>query len=189
MAFKGKAYAFDVDTKCLQLINKNIKLNNLNNVTVANFALYDKREIVKIQKLEDPNPGLVINLKSHREFIEVESITVDDFVAQENILPDFIKIDVEGAEAKVLNGMTKTLKQDHITLLVEIHVNHLRKYFNTDYKEIIELLLENNFNIENIDHRLKDSSFKKVDRHTVLEGNTMLLCKKNDGNKNGIKNN
>lgn len=178
LASNGKTYAFDVDPKCLDFIKNNCSLNNLKNVSVHNFALSDKNEIVKIQKLDEPNPGLVINSKSNKSYIEVESITVDDFVAQEKIKPNFIKIDVEGAEAKVLKGMRKTLQQDNITLLVEIHVNHLRKYFNIDYKDIINLLLENQFIVENIDHRLKDSTFEKVDINTILKGNTMLLCKK-----------
>jgi FkbM family methyltransferase len=178
LASKGRTYAFDVDPKCLNLIEKNLALNNINNVMVANYALSDKNETVKIKKLDSPNPGIVINSHPSNHYIEVESITVDDFLRDHGIVPDFIKIDVEGAEGKVLKGMKEVLKMEHVIILVEIHVKHLTRYFNTDYREIIDLLLKHDFNVENIDHRLNDSSFKKVGSSTILKGNTMLLCKK-----------
>lgn len=178
LAFNGKTYAFDVDPKSLQLVEKNKNLNNLKNIELHNLAISDKNETVKIQQLDVPDPGLVINSRSENNYIEVQSMTIDDFVANEKITPDFIKIDVEGAEAKVLMGMKDTLKLDHVIILVEVHVNHLRKYFDTDYKVIIDILLKNNFTIQNIDHRSEDSSFQRVDHHTELTGNTMLLCKK-----------
>jgi len=46
--------------------------------------------------------------------------TVDQ-AASEYFLPDFIKIDVEGAEASVLRGASKTLMHRHPALVVEVH--------------------------------------------------------------------
>lgn len=178
LAHNGKVYAFDTDLKSCQLIDNNAKLNKLNNIITYHSAVSNKAGVVKIKNLENPNPGLVINSRVGTDAIEVKSISIDNFIAEHKIKPNFIKIDIEGAEALALLGMTKTLQIEKLTLLVEIHVNHLKKYFNTDYKDIIHLLLENNFKIENIDHRLRDSSFQNVTLNSVLFGNTMLLCTK-----------
>ncbi|OAB80063.1 FkbM family methyltransferase [Cochleicola gelatinilyticus] len=178
LASKGKVHAFEVDPKCIQLINKNIAINSLNSITVHNVGVSDREEIVRIQKLEKPNPGLIINSKSTANFIEISSITIDDFLSQHKLTPNFIKIDVEGAEEKVLRGMENTLKQKHLTLLLEIHVDLLKNHFNTDYRDIIKLLRHHNFKIENIDHRLTKSTYGAVNESSVLKGNTMILCKK-----------
>ena len=41
---------------------------------------------------------------------DAENITIDSFLADKPYIPTFIKIDVEGAEKRVLNGMQKTIK-------------------------------------------------------------------------------
>lgn len=178
LAPNGKVYAFDVDPKCLELITNNAKLNGLDKVAVHNLALSDHEGFVNIKNLITPNPGIVINPKRGHDFIEVKSTTLDLFTEAHNISPDFIKIDVEGAEGQVLKGMDRLLKQQHLILLVEIHVNHLQRYFQTDYRDIIGLLMNHDFHIQNIDHRLADSSFRAVDHTTSLKRNTMLLCQK-----------
>lgn len=54
--------------------------------------------------------------------IEVESCTLDSFVFERgNPFPQFVKIDVEGAEEAVLKGGLKTLEAYKPTLVVEIH--------------------------------------------------------------------
>jgi len=41
---------------------------------------------------------------------DTENITIDSFLANKPYVPTFIKIDVEGAEKRVLNGMQKTIQ-------------------------------------------------------------------------------
>lgn len=159
LAPKGKIYAFDVDPKCFALIERNKQLNKLENIEISTLAISDKNDKVKIQKLDRPDPGIVINTRTKNDYLEVESITIDDFVERAGITPNFIKIDVEGAEEKVLQGMKEVLKQESVIILLEIHVNHLIKYFNSNYRDIIFLLLKNNFVIENINHRLNSGNF------------------------------
>jgi len=52
--------------------------------------------------------------------IEVEMTTLDDFVAGASISPDFIKIDIEGAEIEALRGMPTVLERFRPTLMVEV---------------------------------------------------------------------
>ena len=71
------------------------------------------------------------NLKS----IEVDVTTIDFILNGSEECPNFIKIDVEGAELKVLQGATKTLPKVD-SLMVEI---------SRDHKEIYELMYDFNF--------------------------------------------
>lgn len=51
----------------------------------------------------------------------VPTITVDNVVATTNIIPTFVKIDVEGAEARALRGATKLASEHPVRFLVEMH--------------------------------------------------------------------
>lgn len=51
----------------------------------------------------------------------VPTITIDNVVAATNVIPTFVKVDVEGAEVRVLRGATTLAKQHHVRFLVEMH--------------------------------------------------------------------
>jgi hypothetical protein len=55
--------------------------------------------------------------------IQVPAISIDEFCAREKVLPDLIKIDVEGFELSVLRGARETIKacQGRLALFVEMH--------------------------------------------------------------------
>jgi FkbM family methyltransferase len=178
LAPHGETHAFEVDPKCISLIHRNVALNKLTNVTVNHAAVSNHDGLEKIPVLEHPNPRLSIETNAGG-FIEVKAIRIDDYVSENNLSPDFVKIDVEGAEWKVLNGMKETLDRREIVLLVEVHVEVLRDHFDVDYRIIIAFLNERGFQIKDIiSHRGNESEMRNVDTNTKLSGNTMLLCTK-----------
>lgn len=58
----------------------------------------------------------------------LEAKTVDTLVNDLNIRPDFMKIDVEGHEEKVLKGAAMTLVEHRPNLLIEFHSPELYQY-------------------------------------------------------------
>lgn len=54
-------------------------------------------------------------------FFYVQSTTVDEICRKNNFTPDFIKVDVEGAENFVLNGSKNTAMNSKPLYLVEMH--------------------------------------------------------------------
>ena len=55
----------------------------------------------------------------------VKTKTIDTVCEDENIIPDFVKIDVEGHEFQVLEGAYKTALKGKTQFLVEMHSSHL----------------------------------------------------------------
>ena len=71
--------------------------------------------------------------------IDVPTTTIDEFCARQGILPDLIKIDVEGAELAVLKGARETIRAagKHLALFVEMHPRRWRatRYTKEDLLE------------------------------------------------------
>lgn len=83
--------------------------------------------------------------------IKVKTDTLDNICFQNNFLPDFIKIDVEGAEYDVLLGAKHILK-DVKAIMVEI---------NSNEKDIFSLLNNLNFKKMNFLNKSKNIFFVK----------------------------
>lgn len=69
---------------------------------------------------------------SHKEKIEVDTISIDDFAEKNKRKINFIKIDAEGAELNVLKGAGKTILKDRPCGIVSVHV-----FSYTDKKQIL----------------------------------------------------
>ena len=55
-------------------------------------------------------------------FMEVPTVSIDDFVAEHNISDlKFIKMDIEGAESFVWQGAVNTLRTQNVDILLEVH--------------------------------------------------------------------
>jgi len=119
---------------CFEPLQKHIECHKknceyLNNVTLYEYALSDV-ETDSIMTTKDHNSGMssLLELKfKDKETIIVKTKTLDSFN-----LPkvDFMKIDVEGYEAKVLSGAKETITKWKPKIYIEIwkkNVNDISK--------------------------------------------------------------
>ncbi len=134
----GLVYSFEPVTDTFIKLNKNIHLNQFQNIKVINKAMSDTTGIIEIFTADVENTGTA-SFSEHTHFSgvreKVETITGDDFFLDEETKRlDLVKIDVEGAEMKVLKGMIKTLRKFKPLVLVEINKALLEKNGTRPYE-------------------------------------------------------
>ena len=147
----GKVVAIEAHPGNFEMLNRNIKLNQLTNVIPLNYAVYSKETKVKLYLPEEESGYTIYNtIMSNRagtedKFVEVNANTVDYLLKLNQIREEqvnWIKVDVEGAEFEVLKGATNVLsKSRDISLLIEIHGLD-------NYGPILNFLSLYNFKIE-----------------------------------------
>lgn len=174
----GKVFAFEPDPNNFALLKKNVEINNYKNVVVVQKAVSNKAGKINLYLCES-NKGDHRIYDSHdgRKSIEIEAVKLDDFLKNENI--DFIKMDIQGAEGGVLEGMSNLLDKD-VKIVTEFWPYGLRM-FGSDPKECLKLLIEHGFKLYCIDE--KEEKIEPVNISKLLESYppeiddfTNLLC-------------
>jgi FkbM family methyltransferase len=166
---KGKVIAIEADPKNFDMLNKNIKLNELSeHVITLNFAATSNKSKVKLSIPEKKSghtiySSIIPDRAPTEKFIEVNANTLDNLLHENEISLEqlnWIKIDVEGAELDVLKGATNILsKSKDISLLIEIHDVGNGK---TLYEPIMDLLNDYNFKKE------FEKIYKSGERHIIV---------------------
>jgi FkbM family methyltransferase len=110
----GCIFAFEPIDEYFKILNYNIHLNNLNNVTSFNLGLGDREYKTHFYIRNRYNRGSdsligMSDCKSKEKNIKVDSI--NNLLKNHLVnIPKIIKIDVEGYEYKVIKGMSSILK-------------------------------------------------------------------------------
>lgn len=123
-----KVYAFEGLKDTYEILDKNIRLNNLEQVKAYNYVLGAHEGYAEVSTYTDDNIGGTSFSETSES--KIKMIKIDDFDIEEKV--DFIKMDVEGFEANVLRGMEQLLKRDRPILMIEI--------FDENYDEVSTLL-------------------------------------------------
>ena len=162
----GSVYAFEPSAREQTWLQRNINRNNLKNVIVFETALADKRgkAVLKIADHEHNGQntlGVKFGHPGISSIYEVEvPITTIDELRDARLLPklDVLKIDVEGAEAMVLEGGKTALNNDRPTLIIELFEAALAAQ-GSSVAKVINLLEAANYRIlwfSNISGKLTD---------------------------------
>lgn len=150
---KGKIYAFEPVNSNLESLRTNIKLNGFNNIEVVAKGLFNKYEKLPVYTSYDSalnggrHEGLsTIYPDDYRATFEqeIELIPFDENYFEKLSRLDVVKIDVEGSELPVFQGMIKTLKAFHPIILMELNVETAR---NAGYEvdDLVEFLTKLNY--------------------------------------------
>jgi len=120
-------YSFEPSPNSFEILKKNNYKNNLCfNYAISNMTgntVFYENEISHTNSLVKINPLSVDSIKKQKTVnskINVKAIKLDDFIIEQKIKKiDVLKIDVQGAEALVLEGGDNALKLSKI-VIVEI---------------------------------------------------------------------
>lgn len=124
---KTQVYAFEPLPANLARLRSHIELNDLQDrVNVIPAAVGDAtgraRFLVHASGGMGKLDGSAGRQARYAEVIEVDTLALDDFVwGLGNQPPTHVKIDVEGGEAKVVQGMNRILNECRPVILMELH--------------------------------------------------------------------
>jgi FkbM family methyltransferase len=140
---KGKVYAFEPDPANFALLEKNVRLNGLTNVVLERKALSNLKGTVKLY-IADANKGdhrIYQPDGESRSSIDVEAVRLDEYFKGLERGIDVLKMDVQGAEGLILQGMTGLFdgRTDGPTIFFELWPFGL-KGMGTDAGELLKTL-------------------------------------------------
>ena len=121
----GHVYAFEPDGRAFEGLTTHLRLNGVADWTTASSAaVLDRPGPASLVVSDSPGgsrvaPGLRIDDTGRR----VQAVSIDHVCRERGVVPNVIKIDVEGAELSVLRGARETIAAagDRVTLFVEMH--------------------------------------------------------------------
>lgn len=121
----GTVICFEPHSKTFEALVANISRNGFENIVTKHKALGATTETAKLYvEHDDPGVGshsLIRRTEDIETAEEIDVIRGDEFVKDQGYHPDLMKIDVEGGELDVLQGLTETLREDKPLLVVEVH--------------------------------------------------------------------
>ncbi len=148
----GHVYAFEPGQRELKLLHHNIAINHLTNVTVIESAVSNKNGTAKFAISEDGAMNSMAKnnhpLQQIEEWCSVPTVSIDKFAEDYKVNKvDCIKIDVEGAEKLVFEGLKNVLFSNE-KLLIIFEASDLNTIgFAYSVKDLLEELMNLGINL------------------------------------------
>lgn len=170
MGKAGKVVSIEPNPDYHRQVLKNIKINSLEENTRAfRIGLSDKTGKAETTGWED------------RDLIEsdtgdVDVMTFDQLCTAEGIVPNIIKIDVHGAEYRVLSGMTRMLDNHVKHLFLETHAEDLMQGRNI--ADVINLFDRTKFDLFQLDDFRRKSGAELIPLGGDLRPDMMIYARR-----------
>ena len=123
----GHVYAFEPTPDNAAEIRENVALNKLPNVTVIEKAVGAEAGRGRLQIVDDQSWSKLVETGEHpftERVVDIDVVAIDDLVRDGLRPPTVVKIDVEGFEVPVLEGMRETLAEHRPVVICELHGTH-----------------------------------------------------------------
>ena len=179
----GKVYSFEPDPVNFQLLKKSVEINGFENVVLIQKAVSNITDKVKLFLGDDDsaiNRIYDAKLGDAKESIDVESVTIDEYFKENDELINFIKIDSEGSEVKIINGMKQFLSRNQELVMMTEFFPFLIKKSGDEPNQYLKSLEKFGFSLYNILD--KNEKTNKINSENFLESGinseycTNLLC-------------
>jgi FkbM family methyltransferase len=138
----GRVVAFEPNPACRDIFDRNMALNpEVKTPTVEAIAVSDTcSEAVLYSRGGIDSQASLTQQPNNDESTRTQTISLDEYLARHpGYVPRLIKIDVEGAEIKILKGARTVLESDAV-ILCELHPNAWQQFGDTfaDLKMLVK---------------------------------------------------
>ena len=121
----GHVYAFEPVGESAAAVRANASLNGFGNVTVLESAVAAASGRERLVVVDDLSWSRLERSRQHplaTDTVEVKVVALDELVERGDLRPPaLVKIDVEGAELSVIEGMRRTLERHRPAVVCELH--------------------------------------------------------------------
>lgn len=150
----GKVYAFEPSDANRKYLLRHFKYNSINNAVIVPYLIGEesrKEQLFYENKKTDPMNSLhpKKNAWSYKKVLR-EQMALDDFTIRNDVKPQVIKIDVEGAEYGVLKGAQETIRKYSPVIFLSAHPKQLA-LFGSSIDEVLNLINSLQYSAYNCD--------------------------------------
>ena len=117
----GRVLAFEPQPELAMAIRLAARWNFFHHLEVHEVAVAEAPGELTLRRPADRGRTSLVRVEGEVEAFRVPALRLDDFCRDKDLWPDWIKIDIEGAEWLALQGMPELLTARRCHLLIEIH--------------------------------------------------------------------
>jgi FkbM family methyltransferase len=138
---RGRVIAVEPVPENACMFLRNVRANGYENVTFRQVAISNRNGMCKMHLSTRSNHHSLHNVPWQTADLEVPVCTLDALLKDE-VVPslDLIRMDWEGHEIVLLDGMAATIDKYHPRLLVEVHPHIVGPDATIDYVQRLQLL-------------------------------------------------
>lgn len=164
----GKVIAIEASPSIFSLLQRNIELNAAKNVTVVNSAAAASRGVLSIYRGPNENIGHTSTLASAELSLEAEvpSDRLSALAGDDLLRARFIKIDVEGAEAPVLQDILSVSDAllSELEIAVELSPSDLSS-FGVTAEGLLKQFHDAGFHPYILENSYSDEAYLQSEKH------------------------
>lgn len=171
---EGKVISFEPDINNYHLLEKNVSINNFENVDLCQSAVGNTTGNAYLAVHKSPGQH-ALNcdaFKNKRPLKKINIVKLDDYIVKKNIKPEmigYVKIDAEGYEFEVLKGMHDIMScSKSLIVQFEFAPQHLREQ-KCDILGLINYIRTSKYNVYFWD-------FKRKSMIQIIDIDWLIRC-------------
>lgn len=177
----GKIYAFEANPYIFEILHRNIDMNGfLDRTELINKVVMNRSGKVSFSMLKKHHGGSSIvkfsdrHLEKKREHVDIndiDAISLDEYFKNKNIKIDVIKIDAEGSEPYIFDGMKKLINDNPNIIIICEFNQYIISEAKTDPKKFLEKIEQYGFPLRFIDDKsdIVDISIEELLKKDMCE--------------------